>query len=234
MPLEIINCEQNTPEWLDARRGIITASAMGDLMAKGQGKTRQTYMAKLISERATGLCADNYVGADMERGKENEPYARARYEQVTGNPVEIVGFCRNHQDIGTVGYSPDGFVGEDGLVEFKDRARHVQVKHLLDIEPIPLKDMYQVQTGLWVTGRKWCDYVCYNEYLPPRIRRITPDKDMISAMRDQSRIFNYEVEKGTDKILGMIAECMAPIPHDDEDIIDDFISGRSEPREYRA
>jgi len=233
--LERFDCEQNTPEWLEARRGLITASAMSDVLAKGQGKTRQTYMAKLIAERVTGMTSCNFYNDDMMRGHDAEPYAQKTYEKAAGVKVENVGFFRNFAEIGGVGYSPDGVIGDDGLVEFKSRADHVQVKYLLGLEKIPSANTKQVQTGLWVTGRKWCDYVCFNDYLPPFIRRIERDEKLISEMKAEVILLNKEIEVGAERIMQMIIECQAmPEARESDDIIGDFLSGKTEIRDVRA
>ena len=99
MPAEIIVCEQNSPEWFEARRGIPTASMFATVMAKGKDKgpslTRATYMRKLAGEIITGEPMENYSNAHMERGHSMEGEARDFYAFLTSDPPEQVGFIRH-------------------------------------------------------------------------------------------------------------------------------------------
>jgi hypothetical protein len=167
--MQVIDCIQGSPEWLSARLGIITASEMDNVMSNG--KARLTYMYKLIAERVTGEPTGQPMTADMERGHLWEPEARQLYVTLTGDEVSETGFIRNHDDLGGVGYSPDGLVGKEGLLEIKTRKPHLQAEILITGN-IPNDHEHQCHTGLWVTEREWIDYVSYCPGLPLFRQRI--------------------------------------------------------------
>lgn len=196
--MQVLNCEQGSAEWLQARCGIITASDMSKVLAKGQGKTRAKYMHGLIAERFTGLVTGGYFSADMERGKMQEPVAREIYEARTGYTVQEVGFVINHG----VGYSPDGLIGDDGLLEIKTRNQDLQVELLL-ADRVPPEHTAQIQAGLWVTGRKWIDFVSYCPGLPLFYKRVFPDAEYIETMQKECEDFYVEMEVKIAKLKGL-------------------------------
>lgn len=208
--MQFYEVQQNTHEWMKLRRGILTASAMNNILAGGAGKTRRTYRNRLVAERCTGRTAPTFYNEDMERGHEQEQAAIDRYEFVTGTKVEKDGFFRAFDEIGGVGFSPDGRVGGDGLVEIKSKRDDLQIAFLLDEARIPKEHYVQIQTGLWVTGREYCDYICFNDFLPPFIRRVKPDPVMFEKLHLAATEFNAEVEICTDKVMKMIEECKEP------------------------
>ena len=126
--------DQRTPEWFAVRCGKVTASRVADLMARiktGYAASRDNYMAQLVCERITGKPAESYSNAAMQWGTEQEPFARAAYEAHTGVIVEETGF-HSHPTIEAAGASPDGLVGEDGLVEIKCPNTATHIETLLD------------------------------------------------------------------------------------------------------
>lgn len=178
MTLKIIDCDQGTPEWLEARRGILTASVIGKLITPSRKQTAQNdtsraVIRELAAERITGHIEDVYVSADMERGIWDEPFARAAYEEHFA-PVKEVGFVVKTIDGNRLGYSPDGFVGDDGLIEIKSRRQHHQLATILN-DDVPSFHMAQIQTGMLVTGRDWCDYISYSGGMPLFVKRVHPD-----------------------------------------------------------
>lgn len=191
--------EQGTPEWLALRAGIPTASRFADVMAKGRGKspslTRRRYMLTLIGERLTGNIEDGYSNAHMERGTLLEPEARQLYELVTDNHVQQVGFIRR----GNVGASPDGLVGDEGMIEIKCKIAHRHLDALLDNE-MPSEHVAQVQGQLWVSGRGWCDFMSYCPGLPPLILRVERDEKRIAEIKIAVEEFNEELEHTMKKI----------------------------------
>jgi hypothetical protein len=124
MTCEIIECEQNSPEWLRARMGIPTASAFSDVLAKGEGKTRRTYMLKLAGELITGEPMESFSNAHTERGHLLEEEARDLYTLQTGADIARVGFIRN----GRAGCSPDSLIGEEGGLEIKTKLPHLLIE----------------------------------------------------------------------------------------------------------
>jgi len=177
--IEVFNCEQGTPEWFECRLGIPTASMFSAVLAKGQGKTRRTYMLKLLGERMTGELQDNYSNGHMDRGKEMEDEARDAYAFMKDVEPESVGFIRN----GEKGCSPDSLVG-DGLLEIKTKLPHLQLE-VLDKDALPSEHKAQVQGQIWVAEREWCDFVSYWPKLPLFIKRVYRDEDYIKTLSEE-------------------------------------------------
>lgn len=181
MSIEIITCEQGTPEWFAARLGIPTASEFSTVMAKGKGsadsKTRKTYMLKLIGERMTGEPTESYTNVHMERGKVMEEEARNFYAFQTDNEPELVGFIRN----GEKGCSPDSLIGPNGLLEIKTKLPHLQLAVLLAGE-LPSEHKAQVQGQIWIAEREWCDFVSYWPSLPLFVTRVYRDEEYIKEL----------------------------------------------------
>lgn len=169
---------QGSDEWLRARSGIVTASVVGKLITAtrkvADNETSRNVHATLAAERITGHIDDVYVSADMERGTYDEPFARAVYAEHFA-PVTEVGFMVRHIDeVIPLGYSPDGLVGEHGLIECKSRQQKTHVRTIL-AEEVPPENMAQLQAGLLVSGRDWIDYVSYCAGMPLWVKRIEPD-----------------------------------------------------------
>lgn len=195
--LKIIDCEQGTPEWSQARTGVITASCFSDVLAKGQGKTRKTYMLKLAGERITGSPMDSFNNGHMERGKEQEAVARQLYVERTGNEVIPCGFMRNEN----LGYSPDGLIGDDGLIEIKTKLAHLQAEALL-ADKVPNEHLGQIQGGLLVTGRQYLDFISYCPNMPIFIKRVFRDEAYLSNLREELAKFEAELAQTVETILG--------------------------------
>ena len=178
--------EQGTDEWLEARRGIVTASTVGKLLT-GTGKvanndTSRALIETLALERITGRVEYVHPTRDMQRGTILEPFARDLYAQHYGE-VQEVGFVRLDGNGHSLGYSPDGLVGDDGLLEIKSRTPRVQARTILD-NRVPAANTAQLQAGLLVTGRAWIDYCSYSPGLPLYIKRVTPDLDWFAAISE--------------------------------------------------
>jgi len=201
--MKIHNCEQNTIEWFQARMGIATASRMSDVMARGQGKTRATYMHKLIAESITGVPTMSFSNQYTERGHELEPAAVELYQTNTGNNVQEVGFITNHEQIGTVGASPDRFVGDKGMLEVKTREPHLQVELLLS-DKVPTTHAKQLQAQLWVAERDWVDFICYCPSMPLFNKRVFRDEALIAEMRDAVTAFYDEMKSKIEKLENLL------------------------------
>lgn len=190
--IEVINCEQGTPEWFACRLGIPTASEFDSILANGRGgqpsKTRRTYMLKLIGERLTGEPAYNYQNEHMERGKEMEAEARDWYTFAFNVEPQRVGFIRN----GNVGCSPDSLIGDDGMLEIKTKLAHLQADVLLGKE-LPPEHKAQVQGQLWVAERQWVDFVSYWPKMPPFKVRVYRDEEYIAHLSKMVTIFECEL-----------------------------------------
>ena len=189
--MKIINVEQGSDEWLQIRLGVATASNFSKIVtSKGEiAKPYAEYALKLASETLLDEPEDSYKSADMERGNELEPLAREAYEEYNFCQVKEVGFmlsdCKNY------GYSPDGLVGEDGLIEIKCPKANNHAKYLAG-KKCPTEYIAQVQGGLMISGRKWCDFVSYHpdfkEGCEIFVCRVTRDEDFISKLETNIKI----------------------------------------------
>lgn len=204
MPL--VEVEQGTAEWLQMRVGCVTGSRMADVMAKlkrkeGEAQTRQDYKAQIVSEILTGRAADHYVSPAMEWGVENEIFARNAYEVEVGD-IQPVGFAL-HSRIARFGASPDGLVGQDGLVEFKCPNTATHIDYIIR-GTVPAEYQWQMLAEMACAERQWCDFVSYDPRLPKRLQLFVRRFE-----RDNSRIAEMEVE--VEKFLAEVEEVIAKL-----------------------
>ena len=194
--------QQRTEEWLTARAGKVTASCLDDVMAAKTTAGYQNYMAKLICERLTGRAEQTPVSAAMQRGTDLESLARDSYVVETGAMVEEVGFYE-HPSILNSGASPDGIIGTDGLIEIKCPNTATHIKTLESKKPA-LKYMRQMQWQMACTGRKWCDFVSFDDRLPEHLSffctRIERDDEMIAELEQAVTAFLDELEAKINKL----------------------------------
>lgn len=170
--------EQGTDEWADQRRGMVTASVVGKLVTARTLKPAENdesrgLTALLVAERVTGYTDDTYMNSDMFRGVMEEPRARDWYSEHHA-PVTECGFMVREENGWTLGYSPDGLVGADGLLEVKAPRAKTHLRTILSGE-VPGHYMAQLQAGLLVSGREWIDYLSWCGGMPPFIKRVLPD-----------------------------------------------------------
>ena len=191
--------EQRTPEWFSKRLGKVTASRIADLMAKtktGPGASRANYLAQLVTERLTGTPTESYKSPAMDWGIEQEAAARAAYSARTGVLVDEVDFV-DHPTM-QAGASPDGLVGEDGLIEIKCPNTSTMLEYLED-RTIPQKYRLQMQWQLAVTGRDWCDFVAFDPRLPEHLQllviREPRNTDLVVEITHEVNRFLAEVER---------------------------------------
>jgi hypothetical protein len=199
--------EQGSEEWRALRCGILTASEMRliitpTLKASSNDKER-AHLYELLGQRITGYVEPHYISDDMLRGHDDEIQARAKYAEHYA-PVTECGFVTNDEYGPTIGYSPDGLVGEDGLIECKSRRQKFQVETILGGE-VPAEHMLQCQTGLLVTGRKWLDFVSYCAGMPMFVKRVFPDLKMHEAILDAALAFEDRIHAAHSKYLNRIA-----------------------------
>lgn len=231
---------QGTDEWFDVRRGIVTASTVGNLITTSrltaadydcpdcgaiakdpcQSKVKKGAVIKtlhpgraevarrspspivfetasndisrgltlvLAAERITGWTEESFVNDAMWRGIEDEPKARAKYAEHYA-PVTEVGFMTEDRWGFRIGYSPDGLVGDDGLIEIKSRSPKAQLATILADTP-PAENMPQLQAGLLVSGRQWLDYVSYAGGMPLYVKRVYPDPKWFEAITNAVAAF---------------------------------------------
>jgi len=162
---------QRSDEWFAHRLGRVTASRIADVMAQtktGPGAARKNYMADLVAERLTGTAREGFTNAAMQWGTDVEPQARAAYEFMTDASVSEVGFI-DHPSLDMAGSSPDGIIGDDGMVEIKcpNTATHIDT---LLTGKIDGKYQKQMQFQMACAGRLWCDFVSFDPRLPPEMQ----------------------------------------------------------------
>lgn len=202
-----INCQQGTPEWFASRAGVITASKFADAVSAlkngSPSQASKDYAYKVAIERIFGeTTEDTYVTWEMRRGTELEPLARIAYEARTGNLAEESGIVLTDDKV--FGYSTDGFVDDDGLIEIKcpNSARKlVEMWESGDISEYE----HQIQGGMWITGRKWCDFIMYAPQLEPVgkhlfIKRVERNDDFIEDMEARLWEFARRVQTHIDNL----------------------------------
>lgn len=198
---------QQTDEWFKSRVGQATASRMSDIMAKGKGVTRENYQAQIVVERLTGVPTETFQSADMKWGIENEPKAREFYAFMTNTSPTLAKYIP-HPTIPMSGASPDGFVGDDGLIEIKCP---LPKKHIATLLGAPIDTTYilQIQWQLATTGRQWCDFVSFSPLFPSHMqyfcKRVHRDSAKIMEMQREVIQFLSEVD-------AKIAELKAKFP----------------------
>jgi hypothetical protein len=241
---------QGTDEWHDQRRGMVTASVVGQLLSvstlgadgydcpdcgaaagdpcqskragagpiKTMHPARVAYAAEhadtaplvietahgdtargltrlLVAERITGHTEPTYMSDDMLRGWEDEPRAIEKYAEHYA-PVTTTGFMVRDDWGFQIGYSPDGLVHDDGLVEVKSRRQKKQLQTILSGE-VPAENLAQIQCGLLVSGREWCDYISYCGGMPLWVKRVYPDQAWFDAIVAAVAAFEADAERMT-------------------------------------
>jgi putative phage-type endonuclease len=196
--------EQQTEQWFTDRLGRVTASRLADVLAKtktGYSASRANYMTQLVLERITKTRAESYSNAAMEWGVTQEPFARAAYEAHTGQMVEEVGFIQ-HPDIEDAGASPDGLVGDDGMVEIKcpssSTALECWLIHAQGGNPVDAKYYAQMQFQMRCADRSWVDYVVFDPRMPVKaqlfIYRVQRNAEFLKIAEDEVITFLTEVD----------------------------------------
>jgi putative phage-type endonuclease len=192
--------EQRSDEWFAARAGKVTASKIADMLAKtktGWGASRKNYAAQLVAERLTGTVEPSFCSPAMQWGIDTEAAAREAYCQHMLCSVVEIGFV-DHPKIEMAGASPDGLIGDDGLVEIKCPGTATHIETLLG-GSVP--DKYRLQTlfQMACTGRAYCDFVSYDPRLPETMRlfvqRIPRDDGAIAEIERETVKFLTEVEE---------------------------------------
>lgn len=205
---------QGSEEWKQARIGKVTASRVADVTAKtktGWGASRKNYMAELVAERLTGYAAEGFTSGPMQWGTETEPQARIAYEFFQDEKVQQVGFV-NHPTIEMAGASPDGYVGDDGLIEIKAPLTATHIDTLLSGK-IPEKYVTQMQWQMACSGRQWCDFVSYDPRLPEDmklfVQRLPRDQAYITSLEIDVRAFLAELDGTVKALVAKLAKSAA-------------------------
>lgn len=196
----LIPCEQRTDEWRELRCGKVTASRIQDVLAeikKGEAASRRNYRAELVVETLTGIPIESFQSKEMLWGIETEPFARAAYELQQDQAVELAGFAL-HPEIERFGASPDGLIGELGLVEFKCPNTATHLDWLLG-GVVPVEYGAQMMAQMACTGREWCDFVSFDPRLPSHlqlfVRRLHRDEGIVRSIELQVERFLNEVDE---------------------------------------
>jgi len=186
---------QGSEEWHAARCGILTASEVKHILTPtlkvaNNDKTRQ-HVWELAAQRITRYTEPQYIGDDMLRGYADEILAREKYAETRAD-VQEVGFITSDALGFVLGYSPDGLVGDDGLIECKSRRQKYQVQTICE-GVVPDEYVLQLQTGLLITGRAWIDFISYSGGLPMFVQRVLPDPVMQAAIVSAATEFEAKV-----------------------------------------
>lgn len=204
--------EQRSDEWYEARLGKVTASRLDDVMAtikKGEAAARANYRIELVSERLTGERMLSFTSQAMQWGVYNERAAVAAYELETGRIVSDVGFVV-HPVIADSGASPDGLVGDDGLIEIKCPETKAHVNTLLQ-KKAPAQYIPQIQWQMACTGRKWVDFVSYDPRMPSNLKlaiiRVDRDDELIEKYEQEVINFLSEVSETINLLLKEGEQC---------------------------
>ena len=208
--------EQGTDQWFADRLGKVTASRLADVLAKtktGYSASRNNYMTQLVLETITQTRAESYSNAAMAWGTEQEPFARAAYEAHTGKMVEEVGFIP-HPVINLAGASPDGLVGDDGMVEIKcpssSTALEVWLTHSQGGNPVDAKYYAQMQWQMRCADRSWCDYVVFDPRMPAKaqlfIYRVERNAEWLKIAEDEVTTFLVEMQDKVKTLKTIIGE----------------------------
>lgn len=197
--------EQRSPEWFSARCGKVTASRVADIVAKtktGYSASRANYMAQLICERLTGQVQESFQNAAMQWGTDTEPLARSAYELIKDVFVTEVGMI-SHPSIEMAGASPDGLIGDDGLIEIKCPNTATHIENLLN-NTAPANYVIQMQWQMACTGRKWCDFVSFDPRMPEDLQimvvRVQRDDEQIAKLEAEVIKFLDELQQKVDQL----------------------------------
>lgn len=199
-----MNLLQSSDEWLADRIGKITASRIKGISAKPQkGKALNKTMTDLLLERLTGIADEFYINDAMQWGIDNEPNAISSYENKTGRFVVGCGLI-DHSSIAMSGASPDGLIGDDGLLEVKCPTRPTHMNTILT-QQVPDEYLPQITWQLACTGRKWCDFVSYDprfkEHLQMVVIRVNADDVDITGAENEVTDCNNTLNEIIEKLI---------------------------------
>lgn len=199
---------QGTDEWHAIRCGILTASEVKTILTPtlkiASNDKERAHVYELLAQRITKYTEPSYLSEDMLRGMSDESEARDIYSDNYAEVTEC-GIVLNDDHGFTIGFSPDGLVGDDGIIEIKSRRQKFQVQSILEQEA-PDEYMLQLQTGLLVTARKWIDYISYSAGLPMATMRVYPDEKTHAAIIEAATAFEEKIAKLHARYLEMLAD----------------------------
>jgi hypothetical protein len=209
---------QGSEEWMDLRKGLLTASEMHLIITPtlkvASNEKERAHLYELLAQRITGYVEPSCVSDDMLRGQEDEIDAIELYAKRYA-PIQRIGFMSNDKWGFSIGYSPDALVGNDGQVECKSRNQKLQIKTFIEYVSLGEIDpsfMIQVQTGLLVSEREWCDLISYCGGLPMATVRVLPDPAIQEAIIDAATAFEKRMVIARQKFDALIASEVRLIP----------------------
>lgn len=199
---------QGSEEWFATRCGLLTASEMKHIITPAKleyakNDKEKSHLYELAAQRFTKYVEPHYVNDDMLRGLGDEIDAKIVYNEKYA-PLQDTGFITNDEWGFTLGFSPDGLVGDEGFIEVKSRRQKFQLETIVN-GTLPEEHKIQVQTGLLVSRRLWCDFISYCGGMPMLTVRIYPDDIIQKAIVGVATTFHEKM----DKVLGLYAEKIA-------------------------
>lgn len=205
--------QQGSDEWLQTRCGLLTASEMKLILTPtlkmASNDKERAHLYELMAQRITQYVEPHYFNDDMLRGQEDEIEACIAYGKKYGTPVDNVGFITNNKWGFTLGFSPDGLVGQPGFVECKSRRQKYQVQTIVENVPedtIMSEFVMQVQTGFLVSERQWCDHISYSGGLPMAVVRVHPDPAIMDAIVNVAGEFERRLSEKLKTYHEIVAE----------------------------
>lgn len=201
---------QGDDAWFALRCGRLTASEMKLIITPGTNKPasndkERTHLYELASQRINDYVEPTYIGEHMLRGKEDEILAIALYSDKYEAVDTDVGFITNDKHGFTIGYSPDGLVGDTGQVECKSRLQKYQFETILS-QAVPSEYLVQIQTGLIVSERDWCDFISYCGGMPMFTLRVFPDPVIQKAILDAASVFEEKLALKIQTYMNLLAD----------------------------
>lgn len=199
---------QGSDEWFAARCGLLTASEMKLIITPAtlkyaQNDKERSHLSELLAQRINQYVEPHYISDDMLRGQDDEVRAKIAYNENYA-PVQDCGFITNDKWGFTLGYSPDGLIGDEGLIECKSRRQKFQVETII-ADTMPDDYRIQVQTGLMISERKWCDFVTYCGGMPMLTLRIESDPKIQEAIIAAATAFHERLDKSLAEYKARIA-----------------------------
>lgn len=188
--------EQGSDEWLKLRCGILTASTVKQILTpkKLDVVKDPSLLYELLAQRISGYVEPQYINDDMMRGHLDEEDAKILYANIYKTEVKNVGFITNDRFGFVIGYSPDGVIGNDGLIEIKSRDQKFQIDTIAS-DHVPDEFKLQIQTGLLVSERKYCDFISYAGGWPMFVKRVYPDIEIQEYIIAAAKIFHDKMEE---------------------------------------
>lgn len=208
--MKVIECSQRSTEWLEAKCGRVSASGVADaicfLKKGGESQARKDYKTRVVAEILSGRVQDSFVSQPMMWGMDNEQFARAAYEIKEDCEVQEIGFVI-HPTIERAGASPDGLIGNDGLLEIKCPNTTTHIEYIL-ADRVPPEYEAQMYWQMACCERAWCDFATYDPRLPDHLQLFVK-----RLPRDERRI--AEMESAVEQFLAEVDDILARLPRPD-------------------